>query len=116
MTTAARKAPPIRGATIAGETAAPRACWPRVPAGPAIRAAETQISSDIIGGVNGAVDILETNNPLHAILCYRRGFIGGQAKQFERPFVRLRRRRKKVQVRWALALARGAQQRDIEAH
>lgn len=31
ISTAARKAPPTRGATIAAETAAPRGCWPRDP-------------------------------------------------------------------------------------
>jgi hypothetical protein len=30
-TTAARRTPPTRGATIAAETAAPRGCWPRDP-------------------------------------------------------------------------------------
>jgi hypothetical protein len=30
-TTAARRTPPTRGATIAAETAAPRSCWPRDP-------------------------------------------------------------------------------------
>jgi hypothetical protein len=30
-TTAARRTPPTRGATIAAETTAPRGCWPRDP-------------------------------------------------------------------------------------
>ncbi len=119
---------------------------PRVAAGPAIRVAESQISSDSIGVVDGAVEFLKPNPPLSTMLCYRRanahgrknsrrsrackarheaneiknsgrsGFIGGEAERFEGPFVRLRRRRKNVQRRWALALASRAQQRGIVAH
>ena len=45
---------------------------PRMAAGPASRAAESQISSDSICVVDGAVEFLEPNPPLSTMLCYRR--------------------------------------------
>lgn len=45
---------------------------PRVAAGPANRVAESQISSDSICVVDGAVESLEPNPPLSTMLCYRR--------------------------------------------
>jgi hypothetical protein len=44
----------------------------RVAAGPAIRAAESQISSDSICVVDSAVAFLEIKSPLSTMLCYRR--------------------------------------------
>ncbi len=45
---------------------------PRMAAGPAIRGAEPQISSDSIGVVSSAVEFLEPKSPLRTMLCYRR--------------------------------------------
>jgi hypothetical protein len=44
----------------------------RMAAGPASRAAESQISYDSICVVDGAVESLEPNPPLYTMLCYRR--------------------------------------------
>ena len=45
---------------------------PRMAAGPAIRGAEPQISSDSIGVVSSAVEFFEPKSPLRTMQCYRR--------------------------------------------
>jgi hypothetical protein len=54
------------------EQSSPPKPQPRVAAGPAIRAVESEISSDSIRVVDSAVASLEIKSPLSTMLCYRR--------------------------------------------
>jgi len=55
-----------------GAQSSPPKPQPRMAAGPAIRGAESQISSDSIGVVSSAEEFLEPKSPLRTMLCYRR--------------------------------------------